>query len=660
MKIMKRFLSLLIIASMLFSTGFVLADETNTIVYGVNEMGLINALGIAEYEEADLGRTITRGEFYKIVCLMTGYPETKNSDIIYSDLTNENEYAGYIKTLTKLGMISSFDGKIYPDSAIKSSEAVKLVVNALGYGPMAKSRGYETVAAQTDLYEGLKGAPAGELTVGEAVVIVHNALRADLMIETVKPGTTEKEYKIIKDSNLLSETFGVYVIEGVVEGVDITRVQGENDVRPYHIEIDGVSLNVGLTGNPYEYLGYEVEAYWRDIRNFEPTLIYMSKTSSNEEIIIDTDDIDSLKSGRLEAYTEGNKKTKTYKLKNAIPVVYNGASTGKAFTEDMIEDKTGSVKLLDNDGNGVYDIVFVDIYENYVVSYVDADKMVIYDKFDTSKTICLDNTLDDPYVTVYDESGKEISIASATKNNVVSVYRSADDAYQAYIRAYVSKTTVSGEVESTELSENIITVDATEYKLSDDVISRFGSLIVPGTSVVMTLDVGGKVASVEADNNTKFSYGYLIGSDTEGALDSKTKFKLYTSDGEFIEVYGASNIYIDGIKYKNHDEAIKTVLKTVSKTIFGEETPETSEATVVRYALNSLGELSVIDTPVNGTTGKLAVRADALKTKDSLMGVKAQGSASTDTRYRRSGNHNTIGPKVAFSVAALCISVPLF
>ena len=130
MKIMKRFLSLLIIASMLFSTGFVLADETNTIVYGVNEMGLINALGIAEYEEADLGRTITRGEFYKIVCLMTGYPETKNSDIIYSDLTNENEYAGYIKTLTKLGMISSFDGKIYPDSPIKSSEAVKLVVNS--------------------------------------------------------------------------------------------------------------------------------------------------------------------------------------------------------------------------------------------------------------------------------------------------------------------------------------------------------------------------------------------------------------------------------------------------------------------------------------------------------------------------------------------------
>jgi len=656
-KITKRLISLLIIASMLISGfGFVLADEND--ICGVSELGLINALGITEYEEEDLANTITRGEFYTILCRMQGLPETKGTDTVFSDVDPLAEYAGYIRTLAKLGFISSRDGKIYPDAPIKATEAVKLIVNALGYGPKAEAQGYESVAVKLDLYEGIDHSLSGDLKAGDLLVLIYNALHADLMVEAVKVGSSKKEYRVEEGTNLLSASFGVYVAEGVVEGVDITRVKGENDVRPYHIEIDGLSLNVGLTGNPYEYLGYEVKAYWRDIRNFEPTLIYMAKTSGNEEVVIDIDDIVSINDGKLEAYVEEGNKNKTYKLKNAIPVVYNGAATGMPLTEDMIKDKSGSLKLLDNNGNGAYDIVFADIYENYVVSYVDTENMIIYDKFDTSKSICLDNTLDDPYITVYDASEKEISIAFAAKNNVVSVFSSAKDAYQTYIKAYVSNAVVSGEVESTELSENIITVDGTQYELSDSVISRFGSLIVPGASVSMTLDIGGKVASIEAATVSGYNYGYLLGADTEGTLDSKIKFKLYTTDGEFIEAYGASNVYIDGNKYKNYDESIKTVLHDVSKTFFGEETPEASNATVVKYSLNSSGEISVIDTPINGSTGVLAVRADELKSKDSLFGIKAEGTASTDIKYRRSGNHNTIGPKVAFSVDALCISAP--
>lgn len=158
------------------------------------------------------------------------------------------------------------------------------------------------------------------------------------------------------------------------------------------------------------------------------------------------DIIISIEGNKLEAYSDDDSKTKTYKLKNAVPVVYNGASTGKAFNMDMIEGKTGSVKLLDNNGNGAYDVVFADIYENYVVSYVDTENMIIYDKFDTSKTLCLDNTQDEPYVAVYDVHGKEISIVSAKENNIVSVYESDDDSYQKYIKAYVSNSTASGEV----------------------------------------------------------------------------------------------------------------------------------------------------------------------------------------------------------------------
>lgn len=658
MKISKKLISLILVAVMTVSSmSFVLADETVKETCGEKELGLINALKISDWEAQDLANTVTRGEFYTILCKMQALPGTKGNEKVFSDVEPSAKFAPYVRTLAKLGLISSKDGNIYPDAPIKASEAEKLIVNALGYSPRAEIQGYSYVASRLELYEGIDHAISGELTAGDAVVMVYNALRADLMIQVVKPGSSP-EYRVEEGTNLLGTAFGIYIAEGVVEGVDITRVKGENDVRPYHFEIDGLSLNIGFTENPYSYLGYEVEAYWKDIRNFEPTVMYIEKTHVNEEIVVDTEDIASIEKGKLEAYTSNGKKTDSYKLKNAIPVVYNGTATGKPLSEEMIDGKYGSVKLLDNNGNGTYDIAFVDIYENYVVSYTDAEESVIYDKFDTSKTVCLDNTLDDPYVTVYDSTGKEVSVASAVKNNVVSVYSSMDDSYQTYVRAYISDTVVSGEVESTELSSNIIVVNGKEYKLSDSIIARFGSVAVPGAQVTMSLDARGKVASIESGAMDAYKLGYLIGSDTEGVLDKTIQFKLYTADGEFVVLNGAENIYIDGIKYKNTDSEIAAVLHNVSVIFFGEDTLGTSKANVIRYAVNGAGELYSIDTPVNGKTGALALREDNQTTKDALFGVKAEGMNTTDKRYRRSGHHHTIGPKVAFTSTAKGISAP--
>ena len=197
MKIAKRILSLLIIASMLLaSTSFVLAAESEAAVCGLNEVGLLNALGITDYEEADLGTALTRGEFYKILCLMQGLPETKGTNAVFSDVDATTKNAGYIRTLAKLGLISSKDGKIYPDAIIKASEAVKLIVNVLGYGPRAEAQGYEATAVRIDLYDGIDHALSGDLTAGDAVVLVYNAMRADLMLEVVKVGSSTKEYKV--------------------------------------------------------------------------------------------------------------------------------------------------------------------------------------------------------------------------------------------------------------------------------------------------------------------------------------------------------------------------------------------------------------------------------------------------------------------------------
>ena len=52
------------------SFSFVLADEAKIESCGIEEMELLNALGITDYEAEDLSKAVTRGEFYKVLCSM--------------------------------------------------------------------------------------------------------------------------------------------------------------------------------------------------------------------------------------------------------------------------------------------------------------------------------------------------------------------------------------------------------------------------------------------------------------------------------------------------------------------------------------------------------------------------------------------------------------
>ena len=68
MKSIKRLLAAIICLSMIFGCVLVQAEETvEEVVYGTDALGLINALGIADYTEENLPENITRGEFYALL-----------------------------------------------------------------------------------------------------------------------------------------------------------------------------------------------------------------------------------------------------------------------------------------------------------------------------------------------------------------------------------------------------------------------------------------------------------------------------------------------------------------------------------------------------------------------------------------------------------------
>jgi len=677
-KSLTRLISLLICFAMLFSCVLVHADEPaeEVIVYGVEENGLITALDIAEYEEADLSAPITRGEFYVLLCKSNAYPETKTAEKIFSDLEADAEYEGWAKTLYKVGVITTTrDGKVNVGDPITGAEATSLIMRTLGYGPRAEAlggypTGYLAVANQADVTDGIEEVLSKNLTKGMAIELIYNALHADMMVQSF--GSKDTEYKVAKDTNLLNTAFGIEVAEGNVDGVDISRVIGLNDVNPFHIEVGGFTLESRAIENPYSYLGYNVEAYYTNKRFDEPKVIYLHKTNLNEEHVFDVEDISEVSGNKVKAY-DGNKKSKNYSYEKGVSVIFNGVATKQAFSAKLWDGLSGTLRLLDNTGDGVADVVFVDAYESFVISHYDSKTKTVYCKGDSSRKLVLDNTTNDPYVILYDSTGEEVQTGKLGRDVVVSLYHSAPDAYQQYVRAYLSSATATGEIEEVLDGGEEIVIDGVTYEVNKAAISNIKSLLKPGTAVVLYLDYMGKVADASIDNGDSFEYGFVVAAGMEGTLDSVVKFIMFRQDNSRVEAYAANNIRIDGVKYAKHDAAMLNNLYQASVAMFGHSLSDPGGedydtigekveyyqsqrypvGSVVRFSLNSSGEINAIDT-IMYNAEKVADRNSDHTYKNSFFGFNQD-----EVYYRAYGNHRTIGPKVALDANALIMYYPV-
>ena len=130
----KKALAIIVCLSLVLSCVLVQADETISKNYNGEIFKVLKAIGVADYENTELNATITRGEFYELLCKVSGYPATENNTQVFTDLIPGNPAEPYAKTLYKVGIIAPDNGgNVYPDAAISANEAVSRSVRVLGY-----------------------------------------------------------------------------------------------------------------------------------------------------------------------------------------------------------------------------------------------------------------------------------------------------------------------------------------------------------------------------------------------------------------------------------------------------------------------------------------------------------------------------------------------
>ena len=540
---------------------------------------LIAALANDEQFFDENSDAVTRGEFlHAILCLTKKY-YSGNKVQIFSDVPADHKYADDVKIAADLKLISRGDA-FRPDDAITADEAAKLLVSAVDYSLVAEYRGgypsgYRVVAGNLGF---LKGVDLKEDRISgqNATMLLFNLLSQDINNIKYEEDGKSVSYMGGKD-NLLNSIYNIYSFDGLVTAVGNHSVimNAEYIEKENYVELDGVGFE--LKGVLPDMLGKNVTAYAvkdkdKD-KDKDKELICISE-KDNSEISIKARDFESF-NGENFKYYDGD-RNKTLNMESAYKVIYNGRRTS-AWDKTMADEDFTQLRFLDNDGDGRYEILFVDTYSYGILSGVDYKNMNVGIKLEKKQ---LDLSDDTSVIEIYDSNGDETDLFRLESGMTVAIKEAAD---KKFYQIYVCGKSVSGNVTRISGEDKTIYIDKEAYLCSNYFYNKYikTNLIGVGQNVSVVLGMNEEAAEL-SDTSGSMKYAYLISCAPSSGFREKAKVKLYSADGEMKILEISDKTKIDGSGKFDCDE-VYTKLTAITLPC------------VIRYGVDAEGKINSVD-----------------------------------------------------------------
>ena len=541
-----------------------------------NDAALLQRLEILD-SVPDITKTVTRGEYAKILMtlLLGECSISEETDTGFSDVGSEDENAAYIYQGGRMGLFSgNGDGTFSQDEMIKTEDAAASLVKAMGYKVFAEQNGgfpngYMFTANQNGVFDGLNIYIGYDLTYGTLVGMIINSFGAEFFVPVYTSGGISYE----KGENVFLRRLGIERKTGVVTANKYTALTNDGFTAENMLRIDGKDYFVNEDYS--ELLGYKVVFYVRTEENGDE-IVYIGKNSDmNREKVIAADDLDGY-SQRTYRYSDGS-RNKELTLPTKISIIYNGVCAAEP-TVAMMKPADGSLRFVDSDNDGKYDVLFISDYETWVVKSVNTSDKRVYGM---DKNGYLDLSEAD-FVNIADTEGKETELSELKKYNVLSVLRSRNGRLADIT---VSRTSVKGKVDL--FRKDTVKIGGVEYKLLAD--AGIDSSCV-GKSGSFLLNFENKIAYFTDGTFSQMTAGFLINAGCEKtSLNPKMKVKLFTSDGVMLTFSCAKKTEIDGIRYTDSEKAVAALKKGKSEIV----------SQPVLFKTDEDGNISKIDTPYN-------------------------------------------------------------
>ena len=562
-------------------------DDNYDLLYN---LGIISDQDIFLEEESLSAQSVQRGTFLEFVCSMLGA----------SDIEDKFLFA------TESGLVEGYGRQDYGwDDYITFEQAVKILVTALGHDVKADSKGgfpmgYLSVASEIGLLRGVSSSSARPLTFEEVAGLLCNALEVDIYKQVIFGDKIS--YQSQKNVNMLCEYLDIQKFEGILSADYYTSLTGESTLSKGTVRI---GENILLKGDSDigKYLGHNLVCYASidDSLDYPLVLHTVPREDRNEVTVVNADEINISKTTRSEVYYYENRRTeRKVSVSPVADMIYNGMAH-PGFVKEDFDMQSGSVTFIDNNTDGVYDVIILNSYETMVTESVNS-AFVIYNRYKNGAKTLRSIDLEE-YDHVMILSGEdEVELDFIQKWNVLSVARSKNDKI---VTIRISDEFMEGQIEAMDTTENLVVIDGEEYKLSNALLYAFenndAKRFEVGQRSTFYLDIDGKIAAADKNYNS-YSYAYLFKAQFSPGIDATLKLLMLDDEENWLTCEMEDRVLLNGVKME-------------SSAAFG----QIAQGNVIRYKINSAGRVYELETAIEHDGYDEAILMNNTFTKTSRM-----------------------------------------
>ena len=597
MKNLKKVLALVVALTMVLGTVSFAAytdvaedSDVYTAVQTLSSLSILNG-----YEDGTFGpeKDITRAEFATVVCRALGYAGGGSVATQFADVPADHWASAFIGYAAGLGIVNGYgDGNFGPEDNVTYEQAIKMLVVALGFEPMAAQKGgyptgYLVVANTYGLTDGVN-APADAAAANRGVVahLTYNALDIPMMAQT--GFGTNVEYKIQDGNNGTTYTtlltgLDVAKLEGAIVATPVIgsatlavneidfRVDEANDNATWekwldtNSSLDVATLTVADGVDAAKYFGYASIVYAKEVKSGKWEVIAVMPGEDSTIVELDRGDIETLSNGELKYYaTSTATKTTNLKLEASVEIIVNNVKgSNNDFGSVLAKGADAEITLIENNGNSAYDMIVVKEYNYGIIDTVEADR----DRY-TLKNVPGRYTFDfeneDVSYTIVNKDGEAIKLADFAEGDVVAYLTESGlkTGFDWCEIINLGQNVVAGTVTEVGANNESVYVDGVEYE-----VAQGASAPAVNDEGIYFLTKTGKIFATEIDASVASNYAYVLEmAQNSTGFSTGWQIKLLTKEGT-VQVYDVKDSFTVGLAVGS--DGTKSALKADSAANLG-------------------------------------------------------------------------------------------
>lgn len=558
-------------------------EEAVRLIEGIGCKSLVSA-------EADAEETLTQKEFTAYLAAALGLiPELDSAEEIGQKETSSLEQAA-----EQIGMLpEEYDG----EKDITLSEAVEICMRAANYYQYAvitqKSTFNTGVAArELDLYRDINQKDNELLTFQTAFILIRNTLKADYLKYDFENGSIKT---LEDDETVLSQYRGIYTEEGVLTANPYTSLTDENGNTPDgYVRLDDISYKA--YSGIYPLIGQYVDAYYTEDSFDTRTILYAEPGKKNTVTPVNAPDVASVKNGCLYWYSDGG-KLKNYKLDNSFCFLYNGVAYNDYTAEDF-KSVSGKLNLIDNNDDGLYDVICAQINEYMFLDSIDAIQEIIAESGKRAIDLSGNETAYFCYRLDKNDRFYPVKLYDFCTNVPVRVQQSKNGKLVSLYEVDYISGTVTG------YSDDYVDIDGVRYDVNEGFYEENTALKTGFSGQFVQDDSGAVVYYISSKGDSGYKYGYLMLAFRPEEDEEAVGIKLFSENGEFESFRLQDRVRLDGTYVKS--EAVYSSLTDDSKQTVKQ---------LIRYSVSADGLVNGVDCMEDYSAGGVSA-GEAYKSPD--------------------------------------------